>query len=240
MIVRLSVALAAVLALVAGSTAGSVAAPSAPSLRMCTDLARGSLTVENLGDSIASGHGVPQGADWASLLSRQLQAPVWQGAVGGSAVGHYLPGGPLRFHVDFTMNVKPSLVIMNWRINDQWLGLENAEHTPAEFKARYASILADIRAASPTTEFMIAVSPWVLDSRLEGRYSQWEYIVKLWELKEEYGTIWMDWMRFMPPNVQHAPELMGDDGVHPSRAAQSVIAAHTYDKITSFCEGVLR
>lgn len=237
MIIRLLAALAAVLVLVTGSTAGSVAAPAAPSLRMCTDFARGTLTVENLGDSVASGHGVPQGADWASLLSRRLQAPVWQGAVGGSTVNHYLPGGPLRYHIDFTMNVKPSLVIMNWRINDQWIGVEDASYSPAEFKARYASILHDIRTAAPNTELMIAVSPWVLNSSLEGRYSQWEYINKLRELKEEYGTIWMDWMPFMPPFVQHAPELLNGDGIHPSTAAQSVIAAHTYEKIVSYCEG---
>jgi lysophospholipase L1-like esterase len=239
-ILRLLVALAAVLALVAGSTAGSTAAPSAPSARMCADLAADRLTVENMGDSIASGHGVPERSRWTTLLSRQLRAPVWQGAVGGTTVRDYLPGGAFRFHVDFTRNVGPSLVIMNWRINDQWMSLEHQGYTPDDFKAQYSSILADIRASSPSTEFMIAVSPWVLDSRIDGRYNQWDYIMKLWELKEQYGAIWMDWMRFMPPNVQDAPELVGSDGLHPSTLAQSVIAAHTHDRITSYCEGISR
>jgi len=213
--------------------------------RLCADLAAGQLTVEILGNSIAAGYGVAESKRWANQFARQLPGPnsaVWQGAVSGSLVGDYLPGGPYQFHVEFTKTAKPTLVILNWRVNDQWMSIEHASegYTPATFKARYRQILTEIHAASPTTTFMIAVSPWILDTRIDaGTYSQWDYINVLWELKVEFGAIWMDWMRFMPHagDSNSAGLLLYDLG-HPSESGQSVLAAHTYERIASYCLGL--
>lgn len=211
--------------------------------RLCADLAAGQFTVENLGDSVATGYGVRAGHAWVEYLQQALPAgsAVWQGAVSGSVVGDYLPGGAYRYHVDFTKAVKPTLVIMNWRINDQWLSIEHASegYTPATFKARYLQLINDIRLASPATTIMIAVSPWILDSRIDaGTYTQWDYINALWEVKVATGSMWMDWMRFMPRlGGDNAAGLLLYDLGHPSEAGQSVLAAHTYERIASYCLG---
>jgi acyl-CoA thioesterase I len=213
--------------------------------RLCADLAAGQFTVEVLGDSIAAGYGVAEPKRWANQFARQLPGPnsaVWQGAVSGSLVGDYLPGGPYYFHVQFAKAVKPTLLLVNWRVNDQWMSVEHAAdgHTPAAFKARYRAVLDEIRAASPTTTIMIAVSPWILDTRIDAAtYNQWDYINVLWELKVEYDAIWLDWMRFMPHfgESDTAGLLLYDRG-HPSESGQSVLAAHPYERIASYCLGL--
>lgn len=244
---RAVLAFLAVVTLVAGLTSASSSASSvaaAPSPRMCTDLASNALTVEVLGDSI--GAGTPGASNnnrrWQTRLSGQIPgSAVWNGAVPGSIVRDYLPGGRYRFHSEFTMNVKPSLVILVFRVNDQWQSTADpAGYSPAVFKAQMLQLVNEIRAASPSTTVMISIAPWILDTRIDsGTYGQWDYIVALWDVYIATGAIWMDWMRFMPkqgePNDQG---LLIYDLTHPSDTGQAVIAAHTYEAISSYCLGV--
>lgn len=215
-----------------------------PPPRLCDDYAAGNVTIEVLGDSIAAGYGVSASERWSTQLAAQLPGPsstVWNAAVSGTRVEDYAPGGAYHFHVDFTAAVKPSLVIMNWRANDQWWGNAHpTTYTPATFKARYREILDEIRDASPTTTLALAVSPWILDARIDqGTYSQWDYIVALWELKDEYDAVWLDWMRFMPKagDSNSAGLLLGDLS-HPSAAGQSVMGAATFEFLRSYCQRV--
>lgn len=244
MLRRLGVAFAAAVFACSPVTSTSSVANEIPN-RLCTDYAAGNFTAENMGDSVGEGYGAPAPKRWLNQVAAQLPAgsAVWNGAVSGSVVGDYLPGGSLYFHTQFTKAVQPSLVITNWRINDQWMSIDHEAQgfSPATFKDRYRQVLAEIRSASPTTTFMIAVSPWILDTRIDaGRYTQWDYIQALWELKVEFDAIWMDWMRFFPKagESNSAGLLMYDLG-HPSVSGQSVLAAHTYERIASYCQGVL-
>ena len=187
MLRRLGVAFAAAVFVCSPVTSSPSVANEIPT-RLCTDYATGNFTVEVLGDSIAAGYGVPEAKRWPNQLAAQLPAgsAVWNGAVSGSLVGDYIPGGQFHFHTQFTAAVKPTVVIMNWRVNDQWMSIEHSAqgYTPATFKARYKQVLDEIRAASLTTTFVIAVSPWILDTRIDqGVYRQWDYIQVLWDLK---------------------------------------------------------
>jgi lysophospholipase L1-like esterase len=237
---RLAATLAA-LALVC-SSAVNVAAET-PS-RLCSDYRAGTFTVENLGDSVAAGYGVPDGSRWFELLGRQLPSgsAVWNGAVSGSVVGDYLPGGAYRFHVEFVKAVKPTVVIMNWRINDQWMSIEHEAdgYSLSSFTVKYHQLLSEIRAASPNTTIILAVSPWVLDTRLDsGRYSQWDFINALWELKTDFNTDWSDWTRFMPKaGESNSAGMLQYDLGHPSLVAQPLIAAHVFEHFASYCRGV--
>lgn len=233
-----------VCATLTGLTASATAGHALPQPRLCADYAAGNLTVEVMGDSIAYGYGVDAGTRWTTQLASQLPGPssaVWNGAISGSSVENYTASGPYHFHVDFAKNVKPSVVLMNWRVNDEWMSKAYPSYTPTTFKAQYRQILDEIHAASPDTTFAFAVSPWVLDTRLDdgGPYSQWSYIVALWELKDEYHGMWVDWMRFMPKAGQlNSAGLLQNDLTHPSAAAQSVLAATTFEQLRSYCDGV--
>lgn len=218
------------LVLVAG-TLVQVATPAAG--RLCQDWDAGHVTIEVLGDSVAAGYGVAVGERWFERVAAQLPGPssaVWNGAVSGSKAADYVPGAAYNFHVQFAGSVAPTLVVLNWRINDQWWSKQDpATFNPTTFKAQYRLIMNQIRAASPTTQFMIAVSPWVMDTRIDsGTFNQWDYIVALWQLKDEYGAVWMDWMRFT------SGQLQADLG-HPTSAGNAVMAAQVFETIRSSC-----
>lgn len=234
-------------ALAAAATFSAVNTPAArvqtvaqPTSRLCVDYAAGALTVQVQGDSVAAGYGVSVAERWTSQLDDKLpgSSVVWNAAVSGTRAEDYAPGGPYNFHVQFAATVKPSLVIMNWRINDQWWGNAHPTvYTPETFKARYREIIGAIRTASPTTTFAIAVSPWVLDTRLDdGAYNQWDYIVALWQLKDELDLVWLDLGRFFPSAGQsNSAGLLQGDLTHPSTAGQSVMAATAFEFLRSYC-----
>jgi lysophospholipase L1-like esterase len=221
----------------------STSARHAAAPRMCTDLAANQLTVEVLGDSI--GAGIPGATTdsrrWQPRLASQIPgSAVWNGAVPGSQVRDYLPGGQYRFHTQFTLNVKPSLVILVFRANDQWMSTAYpAEYSPTVFKQQMLQLVNEIRAASPSTTVMIAVAPWIQDIRIDqGTYTQWDFIVALWDVMVSTNSWWVDWGRFMPRAGEPTDEgFLIYDRVHPSDIGQAAIAAHTYEGIDSRCLG---
>lgn len=239
------IALAALVLAASLTSASSNPVAASPVPRMCSEIATGPITVEVLGDSI--GAGTPGASSnsrrWQSRVAQWLPSgsAVWNGAVPGSLVRDYLVGGRYRYHTEFTMAVKPSLVVLVFRANDQWMSTEQpAAYSPAVFQAQMLELIGEIRAASPTTTVMVAVAPWILDTRIDAAtYNQWHYIVALWDVYIATGSIWLDWMRMMPkagePNDQG---LLLYDLVHPSDTGQAVIAAHTYEAIASYCLGV--
>lgn len=215
-------------------TAGTLSVAAQPSNRLCTDWNAGHVTMEVLGDSVAAGYGVAAGERWYERVASQLPGPnsaVWNGAISGTRAVDYVPGAAYNFHVQFTANVAPTVVVLNWRINDQWWSKQDpATFNPTTFKAQYRQILDQIRAGAPTTQLVIAISPWVMDTRLDagGPFNQWDYIVALWQLKDEYGAMWMDWMRF-------TGGLLQGDLSHPTSAGNAVMAAHMFEFLRSSC-----
>lgn len=236
---RLITILAATLLLVTGITA-SQASSIPQNGRFCSDWNAHTFTVENLGDSVAAGHGVPTSEAWFTRVGSQLPpgSAVWNGAVGGSLMEHYMPGGQYYFHVQFVKNVKPTVVFMNWRLNEQAMATEFPGYTPADTKAKYLSIINDIRSASPNTTFVIAVSPWALSSQLTtGTYTQWDYIFALWQAKEQSGALWLDWMRDVSrPGEAYNPDWMMPDLVHPTVRAQRPMAAGAFGLLDGYCQ----
>ena len=234
-------AVAGLLTLTALAGGASSSASNVVPTRLCADLAQQHFTVEVLGDSIAWGYGSPDSKRWSNQLWDQLPpgSAVWNGAVSGSFVADYMPGGQYYFHTQFAKAVQPTLVIMNWRVNDQWMSIgHSAEgYTPAVFKSRYRQVLNELRTASPTTTLAIAVSPWLLDTRIDqGQYKQQDYIQVLRELRVEFDALWIDWTRFFPKAGQSdsAGLLMYDLG-HPSQSGQSVMAGQTWEWLHGYC-----
>lgn len=244
---RAAAALLAVLIFAASLTpATSARVAASPSPRLCTDLTGGALTVEVLGDSI--GAGIPGATTnsrrWQTRLWEAIPGPnsaVWNGAVAGSVVRDYLPGGRYRFHTDFTLAVKPSLVILVFRANDQWWSAADPSgYSPAVFKSQLLQLIREIHAASPNTTVMIGVAPWILDTRIDsGPYNQWDFIVALWDVYKATGAIWMDWMRFHAKAGESNDQgLLTGDLSHPSDTGQAVMAAHAFEAITFYCQGL--
>ncbi len=235
---KLITILAAILLLVTGVTASQASIPQTS--RFCSDWNAHTFTAEPLGDSVMAGHGVPSSEAWFTRLASQLPpgSAVWNGAVGGSLLEHYMPGGQYYFHVQFVKAVKPTVVFMNWRLNEQAMSTEFPGYSPADTKTKYLSIINDIKSASPNTTFVFTVSPWALDPRLDsGAYTQWDYIVALWQVKEQVGGLWLDWMRDVSrPGEPFNPDWMMPDLVHPTVKAQRPMAAGAFGLLDGYCQ----
>lgn len=230
--------LVAILLLVTGAAATQAAIPQAS--RFCSDWNNGTFTVENLGDSVAEGYGVPGPEKWYAKMGSQLPAgsAVWNGAVGASLLEHYMPGGAYYFHVEFAKAVKPTVVFMNWRLNEQAMSTEFAGYDPESTKNKYLSIINDIKSESPNTTFVIAVSPWAHDPGLDsGTYTQWDYIFALWQVKEQVGGLWLDLMRYVSsPGEAYNPDWTMPDLVHPTVRAQRPMAAAAFGLLDGYCQ----
>lgn len=230
--------LAVLLLLVLG--APSVAHAQSPVQRMCTDYLGGRLTVEVLGDSIMAGGGATTAERaWPNVAHRTF-APgggqVWNGAIGGSVTSEYLPGGVYYGHTNFTRVVKPSVVVLGWRINEQYRyewGLPGGA-TPAQLTANVVSLVNHIREASPGTAFVVVNVPHPLGDW--GYPAEQRYIEALWSAKEATGAMWLDVSHYFPqPGGDNGLGLMGPDGLHPGDPGQAVIATAVHQRIHATC-----
>jgi lysophospholipase L1-like esterase len=233
---KLIVTLVAILLLVTGTTSAAIPQNS----RICTDWHAHTFTAESLGDSVAEGYNIPANEKWTAKLQAELPSgsAVWNGAVGGSLIEHYMPGGAYYFHVQFVKQVKPTVVFLNWRLNEQAMATEFTGYTPTNTQAKYMSVINDIKSASPNTTFVIVVSPWAHSPQLtSGTYSQWDYIFALWQVKEQAGALWLDWMRYVSkPGEAYNPDWIMPDLVHPTVKAQRPMAAAAFGLLDGYCQ----
>lgn len=230
------VAVAAVVSLALSPTTPAAAGSVGP--RLCADLATGSFTMVNLGDSVADGNpGAPNAYDrWPAVLERLLPpgSHVWDGAEPGSRLADYGPGARFRGHIDRTGN--PTAVAVNWRLNDQWY-LQPIAAWMAEFRA----LIADIRTKAPTTTVLFLISPWALDPKLDqvnGPHQQ-DYVNALYALRAETpNSLLVDWSAGFPPRGgQDWLGQMRYDLVHPLPVGQKQQAVQIWQALTSYCEG---
>lgn len=231
-----------VIAATLGAAAPATSTPPPVGSRLCADLAASRVTVENIGDSIASGTYVPHQADrWWHLLSRALPGggTVWSGAVGGSLLRQYLPAarggtGELAFHLDYARAVRPTVLMVSARINEQWNAIPIAT-----FKQTVRDVVGYVREASPDTTVILHLSPLVLDPLLDqvaGAPKQTDYLRALRELGAELpNTLVVDWGAFFPKALPDWVGLFYSDGGHPSPSGNRVQAAATHTAILAHC-----
>ncbi len=235
---KLIATLAVVLLLVGLATASGASVPQ--NSRFCSDWNAHTFTVEVLGDSVAEGYDVPTQEKWHTKMGSQLPSgsAVWNGAVSGSLLEHYMPGGAYYFHTQFVKNVKPTVVFMNWRLNEQWMSTAYPGYDPTSTKNKYFSIINDIKSSSPDTTIVITFSPWALDTRLDaGTYNQWDYLAALWQVKEQTNSLWLDWMRYVSlPGEAYNPDWMRYDLIHPTVKAQRPMAAAAFGLLDGYCQ----
>lgn len=226
-------------AMMLGLTTGSSTAFTQNS-RFCADYHAGTFTGEVLGDSVAQGYQIPAQEKWHQRMAAQLppNSPIWNGAVDGSLIEHYLPGGAYYFHVQFIKNVKPTVVFMNWRLNEQDVSRSYAGYDPASTKAKYLALINDIKSASPNTTFVIMNSPWSPAPYLDtGVWKQQDYVNMLRQLKDQVGALWLDFAPYVASQGEaYNSDWMMYDLVHPTVRAQRPMAAAAFNLIDGYCQ----
>lgn len=215
-----------------------IAAQSNPAIeRMCADYLNGWLTVEVIGDSILYG----TDPHWPGLLGRALRpgGAVWNGAGPGTVASDYLPGGGWSNHTEFIRAARPSVVVLGWRTNEQYL----YEHghprgaSPDQLRSNIVQLVQYFRQTTPDTTVIVVNAPRPLRGWNYAGLA--DYIQALQAAKEQIGgSLWVDLAMDFPQNDQENNTAQGQiqaDAVHPSAAGQSTIAAAVRGRINGTC-----
>lgn len=216
-------------------------AAAAPLDRLCQDYASGTVTVEALGDSIVYGTGATSSQrTWGYRVGKLLESTggaLWMGAMPGTTVADYLPGAEWYGHVQFTRAVRPTVVLWDWRVNDQyrWEHGVPGGSSPSQLRDRYVQLAAHIRETAPDTTVIIVNPNRMLTNW--GTAVESQYIAAMKEAKALIpGSLWVDIALYSPTtSAQNDIGLTHPDGIHQSDWGQAVTAAAVHQRIHATC-----
>lgn len=209
---------------VAAQSAGCVPAPPSVSRKIAI-----------MGDSLATTYGAstPE-RSWPVMVKTQAATHGWSvtlHGVGSTMASQYLSGGPQFAVTESVRNLHPDVVVLNFRANEQLNG-----QTPEQLKTNLIALIDTIREVSATTQFLIWNPPLMWYHGFVSPQAQEAYIAKMWEVKVEKGTCWVDFRSFFPKSGPDAYSrtLLFDD-IHYSDQAHATIAAGVYGDLLATC-----
>ena len=167
-------------------------------------------TVLVFGDSLSAGYGIDVDQSWTALLQSRLEQQGYEyRVVNASISGDTTEGGAARIG-QALQTFRPALVILELGGNDGLRGIP-VDRMKANFKT---IIEASVESDAAVVMLGIRIPP-----NYGARYSQsFENVYR--ELAEELSVPWIE---FFMDGVALNKELMQDDGIHPTAAAQSIL-----------------
>jgi acyl-CoA thioesterase I len=160
-----------------------------------------------LGDSLSAAHGIPADAGWVTLLQQRLAASAApRGVVNASISGETTAGGLARLPALLSQH-QPAFVLIELGANDGLRGLPLAE-----IRANLVQMLNQVRKSGAVAvlvgiELPVNYGPQYRDG-LRAMYR---------DLANEFNA---PLVPFLLDGVALQPELMQDDGLHPTAKAQ--------------------
>lgn len=239
--------LAAVALLVAGSTAVTVQAqpPVDPAAKVCHDLnTYGYWSTLALGDSIVAGSGASVPArGWIQLLARETQpGQTWNLGLNGSTTAQHIPGGDQHWRLQQATWAQPSLILMDWRINDEWVQYNQGGSTPAIVASQYQAIITSLRTYSPNSSIMVVNPPYFSDSWLDDQLRSQhatarDYAAAIKQVAQNAGVLYLDSSVYFPVYAEGETDYIGwyADSTHPADAGHAVLRTALESSIRMRC-----
>lgn len=222
-----SIVIGATLALVPSANGASVAA-SVPGA-WCAAYNAGTGVMDVMGDSIMEG--LPESAprwhssiwDWFKTQNKP-GIQLWTGgAVGGSQVADFLPGGSLYGHTQFAIAYSPQLIVIGLGTNAHLSG-----QSPAAFEAQYRQLLGLLPSGSTK---LLVHGNWVSWNGFPRAYDQRAYLEVLERISADTGNPLLRLSDKMDVGTYH----YASDGVHASQAGEYVKFNAFRGKLTLMC-----
>lgn len=164
------------------------------------------------GDSLSAGHGLELKQEWPALLTERLKEEKLDSrftVINASISGETTAGGLSRFADTFNKHT-PALVILELGANDGLRGLPLA--TMRE------NLAAMIRYSLNHQARVLLVS-MKIPPNYGKRYTE-EFTQSFPQLQKEHGIFLTD---FLLGGLSGHPELIQEDGIHPTAAAQPIL-----------------
>ncbi|MDX1466398.1 MAG: arylesterase [Halomonas sp.] len=185
-----------------------------------TALAASRPVVLVLGDSLSAAYGIEQGAGWVSLLQARLDGKAR--VVNASISGETTSGAAARLP-DLLGQHRPEIVVLELGGNDGLRGLP-----PGQMRANLADMIEASQAADAEVLLLgIDIPPNY------GRAYRDAFTGVFTRLADEHD---LPLVPFLLEGVALEDELMQDDGIHPTAAAQPKILENVWPALVPLLE----
>ena len=180
------------------------------------------LRIVAFGDSLTSGHRLPQKDAYPAVIQKRLKAAGLPFAIVNHGVSGDTTTRALR-RLDSALAEKPQIVIIELGVNDGLRGVP-----VPQIKANLEKIIA--AAQEQNAEVLLCAMEAL---PLNG----WQYTIEFHQMYEELAMKYgVPLVPFLMNGVLGNPDLIGDDGVHPNAAGARFIA----DTIWEYLEPMAR
>jgi acyl-CoA thioesterase-1 len=168
------------------------------------------LKIVAFGDSLTSGHRLPQKDAYPSVIQKKLKDAELPFTIVNQGVSGDTTAGALR-RLDRALAEKPQILIVEFGVNDGLRGVPvpqikaNLEKIIAAAQEQHAEVLLCAMEALP----------------LQG----WQYTIEFHKMYEDLAAKYgVPLVPFLMNGVLGNPDLISDDGVHPNAAGARYIA----------------
>jgi acyl-CoA thioesterase-1 len=173
------------------------------------------LRIVAFGDSLTSGHRLPQGDAYPAVIQKKLKAAGLPFTIINHGVSGDTTSRALR-RLDRALAEKPQIVIVELGVNDGLRGVP-----VPEIKANLETIIA---AAQEQGAVVLLCAMEALP--LNG----WQYTIAFHQMYEELAMKYgVPMVPFLMNGVLGNRDLIGDDGVHPNAAGARYIAETVWE-----------
>ncbi len=186
-------------------------------LGLLVSAAANSATILVLGDSLSAGYGIDQKQGWVSLLQEKLNGKYR--LINGSISGETTAGGLNRLP-KLLENYQPDYVLIELGGNDGLRG-----YSIKQLKANLRKIIELSRASQ--------AKPLILPMQIPPNYGQ-RYSQAFANAFEQVATAEeVSLLPFVFEEVLMQPDLLQQDGIHPTAEAQPMIAEQMLQALTA-------
>lgn len=217
-----------------------------PAAKLCHDLRTyGYWSTLALGDSIVAGAGASRPErGWIQLLEWKAQpGQMWNMGLNGSTTAQHVPGGTEHWRVQVAQWAQPSLILMDWRVNDQWSQYYRGDSPPATVALQYRAVIASLRAYSPDSSILVVNPPYFSDTWLDDQLRNQvppatarDYAAAIKQVAQDMGVLYLNLPQYFPSSVGET-DYIGwyADSTHPADAGHAVARTALEASIRAWC-----
>src|ERR1043166_7030701 len=182
------------------------------------------LKIVAFGDSLTSGHKLPQKDAYPAVLQHKLDAAKLPFTTYNQGISGDTTGGALR-RLDRALELKPRIAIVELGVNDGLRGVPvpqvkaHLEKIISAFQQQGADVLLCGMEALP--------------------FNGWQYTVEFHRMYEELAQKYnVPMVPFLMNGVLGNPDLISDDGVHPNAAGARYIADTIWEYLEPMAKSI--
>ncbi|PKO25541.1 MAG: arylesterase [Betaproteobacteria bacterium HGW-Betaproteobacteria-8] len=182
-------------------------------------------TILVFGDSLSAAYGIPRDQGWVALLQKQLDQPSLKREVINASISGETTSGGLTRLKQLLHQHQPDLILIQLGANDGLRGL------PVADMRRNLGAMIEL---SQQSGAKVAIIGMMIPPNYGPRYTQ-EFMETYRLLAQKYK---LPLVPFLLEGITEKPELMQDDGLHPTAAAQTIVLDNVWKVLAPYFKSI--